>query len=119
MAAMTAMERPHVMLLELLVRYEPDAVMGVGWKAVPQRSPSYVSKFMGGAGPPFFWSVGRRVWTLAQIRDARPSLAPALTGLLATLQSFGLIQGKDTGPETAKRLGDELAKQINRQAGQN
>lgn len=118
LAAMAEMERPHVMLLDLLVRHEPDPVMGVGWKAVPHRVPSYQSRFLAGGGD-LSWSAGRRSWSAAQIKEARPSLGPALTGLLATLRSFGLVQEKDSGPEVAKQLGEELAKQINRQAGQN
>jgi len=38
LTAMAEMERPHVMLLDLLVRYEPEAVSNGGWKAVRHRS---------------------------------------------------------------------------------
>ncbi len=118
LAAMAEMERPHVMLLDLLVRYEPEVVWGVGWKAVSHRIPSYQSPYVAGGGE-LFWSVGHRIWTLGQIEDARPRLTPALTGLLATLRSHGLVQEQDRAPETAKQLAEELAKQVNRQAGQN
>lgn len=118
MAAMTELERPHITLLDLLVRYEPKAEWGVGWKTVLHRIPSYQSRYLAGGGE-LFWSVGRRSWTLGQIEGTRPQLTPALTGLLATLRSHGLAQQLDSAPETAKRLADKLAEQINRQAGQN
>jgi len=108
----------NVTLLDLLVRYEPDAVMGTGWKAVLHLISSYQSRYLAGGGE-LFWSVGRRSWTLDQIEDTRPRLTPALTGLLATLRSHGLAQEQDSAPETAKQLAEDLAKQINRQAGQN
>lgn len=118
MAAMAELERPHVTLLDLLVRFEPEAVMGTGWKAVLHLIPSYQSRYLTGGGE-HFWSVGRRSWTLDQVEDARPRLTPALPGLLATLRSHGLVQEQDSAPETAKQLAEELSKQVNRQAGQN
>lgn len=74
MTAMADVKRPHVVLLDLLVRYEPDAEMGVGWKGVPRRVPSYQSRYVGGDGQ-LFWTQGRRVWTAHQICDVRHQLA--------------------------------------------
>jgi hypothetical protein len=111
------MERPHVVLLDLLVRFEPDAVMGVGWKAVPHRVPSYQSRFIAGGGP-LLWTPGRRDWTAPQICGVRPQLRPVLTSLLGTLERHGLASLVDSGPAMAKQLAEDLAKQVNQQAGQ-
>jgi|ERR1022692_3295604 hypothetical protein len=67
LAAMAELERPHVTLLDLLVRYEPQAVVGTGWKAVSHLIPSYQSRYVAGGGE-LFWSVGRRSWTWVRSR---------------------------------------------------
>jgi hypothetical protein len=117
LAAMTDMEKPHVVLLDLLVRFEPEAEMGIGWTAVPQAIPSYLSDFVGGGGP-LHWRPCRRVWTAAQIFEVRPQLRPVVTSLLGTLERHGLARLNDSGPAVAKQLGEDLAKQVNKQAGQ-
>lgn len=108
LAAMADMERPHVVLLDLLARYEPKAVWQVGWKAVPHRIPSLVPTYISGGGP-LIWSVGRRIWTTKQISGAQPQLGPALIALLGTLERHGLARLRDSGPAIAKQLTDNLA----------
>jgi hypothetical protein len=105
--AMADMERPHVVLLDLLVRYEPEVVWQVGWKAVEHRLPSYLSKYVVG-GEPFFWSPGHRIWTADQICDAQPQLGPALMGLLGTLERHGLARLRDSAPAVAKQFTEAL-----------
>jgi hypothetical protein len=107
LSAMADMERPHVQLLDLLVNYQPDAVMQVGWRAVAHRVPSYISEYIGGGGE-LIWSAGFRIWTAKQLSGARPQLGPALMGLLGTLERHGLARLRDSGPEMAKRLAISL-----------
>jgi hypothetical protein len=116
LAAMTDLERLHVVLLDLLARYEPDWEPG-RIVATPHRVPSYVSVHVGGGGPKV-WSPGRRIWTSPQICAVRPQLRPVLTTLLGTLQRHGLAAQNDTAPEVLKQLSDDLTQQVNRQAGQ-
>jgi hypothetical protein len=104
---MADMERPHVVLLDILVRYEPEAVLQVGWKAVRHRMPSYVSRYVAG-GEPVLWTPGRRVWTAHQICDAQPQLGLALTGLLGTLERHGLARLIDSAPAMAKEVAESL-----------
>lgn len=117
---MEDLDEMHVSLLELLVKHEPEPKYGEGWVAVPQSIPSYVDMYGGGERPdnPKVWSAGRRKWTTIQISAVRPHLQLVLGSLLGELQQSGLIQENDTAPGTAKRLVDDLTKQVNRQAGQ-
>lgn len=62
------------------------------------------------------WSVGRRSWETQQIIGVMPHLQPVLATLLGELQQSGLIQENDTAPATVKRVRNDLAKQVNRQA---
>ena len=50
LAAMADLERLHIILLELLVKYEPDWT-GERYVAVPHRVPSYQDTFFGGSRP--------------------------------------------------------------------
>jgi len=86
LVATADLERLHVILLELLVKYEPDW-MHDRTVATPHRMPSYVDAFLGSERPdnPKVWSIGRRKWTARQIVAARPQLRPVLTTLLGTL----------------------------------
>jgi hypothetical protein len=116
---MADLDRLHVTLLELLVKYEPD-IRHDGIRATLHRVPSYVNTFLGGDRPdnPKVWSVGRRKWTAPQIRAVRPKLQPVLPSLLGALQQHGLADQNDTVPDALKKLSDDLAQQVNRQAGQ-
>jgi hypothetical protein len=116
---MQDLDEMHVRLLDLLVKYEPD-VEQQKLVAVPHWIPSYVNRFGGGDRPdnPKVWSVGRRKWTAGQVIAVVPDLGQVLPSLLGELRESGLAQENDTAPDTAKRLADDLAKQVNRQAGQ-
>jgi hypothetical protein len=119
LGVMKDLDELHVSLLELLVRYEPEARHD-GLLAIPHRIPSYVNTFLGGDRPdnPKVWSAGRRTWTTWQICAVRPQLQPVLTSLLGELRESGLVQENDTAPDAMKQLSDDLTKQVNRQAGQ-
>jgi hypothetical protein len=114
---MQDLDELHVRLLDLLVRYEPD-VRNHEYVAVRQRFPSYVNKFMGGDRPdnPKIWSVGRRKWTTRQISAVMPEIDQVLGSLLGELRESGLVRENDTAPDAAKSLGEDLARQVNRQA---
>lgn len=119
LAAMADLERLHVILLELLVKYEPD------WTndsivATPHRVPSYQNVFLGGDRPdnPKVWSIGGRKWPDHRIVAVRPQLRPVLTSLLGTLQRHGLVAENDSAPEGLEQLSKDLVQQVNRQAGQ-
>lgn len=119
LAAMTDLERLHVILLELLVKYEPDWTNN-GIVATPHRVPSYQDAFLGGGSPddPRVWSIGRRKWPDHRIVAVRPQLRPVLTSLLGTLQRHGLAAENDSAPEGLEQLSKNLVQQVNRQAGQ-
>ena len=117
LVAMADLERLHLILLELLVKYEPKYLVE-GAAAEPHLLPSYQDSFLGGAGPdnPKVWAIGRRKWTACQIVAARPQLRP--TTLLGTLQRHGLATENDSAPEVLEELSKDLVKQVNQQAGQ-
>jgi hypothetical protein len=119
LAAMADLERLHLILLELLVKYEPE------WRHdhIVARShlvPSYQNVFLNGDRPdnPKVWSIGRRKWMARQIVAVRPQLRPVLTSLLGTLQRHGLAAENDNAPEGLEQLNKNLVQQVNRQAGQ-
>jgi hypothetical protein len=85
-------ERPHVSLLELLVRFEPDAVMGVGYKAVPHLIPSYQSQFMTRAA-------------LLSGRDIPPAAIETHEDVVHLITAFGL-GAEEVGAEA---LADAIA----------
>ena len=125
LAAMTDMERLHIVLLELLVKYEPDSEFDPDRQrrrlvATPHRVPSYQGTFIGGDGPdnPKVWSVGRRIWSLSEIAAVRPQLRPVLGSLLGTLQRHGLASEDDGARGELKQLTEGLVKQVNQHAGQ-
>ena len=76
LAAMADLERLHVILLELLVKYEPDWTND-GIVATPHRVPSYQDLFLGSGSPDNakVWSIGRRKWPDHRIVAVRPQLA--------------------------------------------
>jgi hypothetical protein len=120
LAAMADLERLHLILLELLVKYEPDRLEEATGAATPHRLPSYQPLFLGGDRPdnPKLWSAGRRQWADHQIVAARPQLRPVLTSLLGTLQRHGLAAENDSAPEALGQLSSNLVQQVNQQAGQ-
>jgi hypothetical protein len=116
---MADLERLHIILLELLVKYEPELGHD-GFVAAPHRIESYQNRFGGGDRPdnPKVWSIGRRQWMVPQISTVRPQLDPILTTLLGTLQRHGLAAEIDSAPAAIKQFSADLAKQVNRHAGQ-
>jgi hypothetical protein len=119
LAAMADLERLHVILLELLVKYEPELVRD-RIVATPHRLPSYHDVFLAGGRPddPKVWSIGRRKWPNFRIVAVRPQLRPVLTSLLGTLQRYGLAVENDSVPEGIEQLSKDLVQQVNRQSGQ-
>ena len=119
LAAMADLERLHVILLELLAKYEPDLTPD-GIVATPHRMPSYQDAFLRGGSPddPKIWSIGRRKWPDFRIVAVRPQLRPVLTSLLGTLQRHGLAAENDSAPEGLGQFGKDLVQQVNRHAGQ-
>jgi hypothetical protein len=119
LAAMADLERLHVILLELLVKYEPD-LRTDGVVATPHRVPSYQDVFLGGSRPdnPKVWSIGRRKWPDHRIVAVRPQLHPVLTSLLGTLQRHGLAAENDSSAyEGIAQLSKNLVTQVNQQTG--
>lgn len=102
LAAMMDMDRQHVALLDVLVRYGPG-VTSNAIAAIPQDGDFAV----------------RRSWTDRQICETLPHLRPALAMLTATLQRHGLVVSQDTAPEALSKLANDLTNQINRQASRN
>lgn len=119
LAAMADLERLHVILLELLVKYEPEWTKD-GIVAAPHRVPSYQDASLRGGGPddPKTWSIGRRKWPDFRIAQVRPQLRPVLTSLLGTLQRHGLAAENDSTPDGLGQLGKDFVQQVNRQAAQ-
>jgi hypothetical protein len=102
--AMADMERPHVSLLELLVRWWPGA------SAPRQQDQRLPLRRVGEA-----WEAGRRIWTAVQIGQARPELRPVVTSLIGTLERYGLaVQNDDTAAVLA-----EFSKQIRKEMARN
>jgi hypothetical protein len=114
LVAMADLERLHIVLLELLVRYEADWTYE-GIRAVPHRVPSYHPRYLGpeGLDNPPFWTIGRRKWTASAICAARAQLRPVLTTLFGTLERHGLAAQNDTAPEVLKQLSEDLMQQVN------
>ena len=122
LSAMADLERLHLVLLELLVKYQPRW-LEEGAAAEPHVVPSYQDSYLRGPGPGDtnviqVWSVGRRKWTAGQIVEARPQLRPVLATLLGTLQRHGLAVENDNSPKTFNELSKEIVKQVNHQANQ-
>jgi hypothetical protein len=96
LAALADIEMPQAALLDLLVRH---------W---PLQSPDGVR------AEPFLWderatgmpwAPGSRVWLAADIRAARPTLAPVLPSLLGTLARHGLAAQSDEPGDPFGRTG--------------
>ena len=118
LAAMADLERLHIVLLELLVRYEPDVPRGN--MAALHTVPSYVSMHAGSRpGDPKVWSIGWRKWTARQVCIARPQLSSVLPLLFGTLRRHGLATENDDSAKALEQLGKDLVLQVNRRAQQN
>jgi hypothetical protein len=118
-AAMSEMERIHVELLELLVKYQSrvtdtnPASGGLRFEAEPCTVEPQVLNAFAGATPD--WIVGPREWPEAQIGLVRPKLKPVLAGITGTLESFGLASRTDRIPQAIEQLAkdrDEMRAQM-------
>ena len=98
--AMVELERLHVTLLELLVRYEP-AWTADGYTARPHREMPELRE----------WIAEKRIWLAPAIVAVRPQLQPVLTGVAGTLVRHGLAEQTDRTPEALERLGRQSYRQ--------
>jgi hypothetical protein len=94
LAAMADLERPHVVLLELLANWAPvnqieDPATGVTTSCESRRKEDVQ---MAGPGPVPDWRAG-------EILIARPQLAEAYEGIVGTLQLHGLIAQGGSRPD--------------------
>jgi hypothetical protein len=104
--AMVELDRLHVSLLDLLVRYEPEWASGVGYRAQPHRDlPDHHE-----------WVVGQRIWTAPVIAAIRPQLQPVLTSVTGSLVRHGLAEQTDRTREALEQLEHDLKEQVNQQA---
>jgi hypothetical protein len=96
--AMADMDRPHVSLLELLIRWVPDAATGY----LQVRPYPGDLQELDAEGPD-------RSWTASQIGEARPMLRPVVTSLIGTLLRHGLVTQNDNIPSVLAKYADELS----------
>jgi len=103
--AMADMERQHIVLLDLLARYEPQQTGPTNWGAslYTERNPAY----RGGRHD-------RRRWTFVAMTSARPGVAPVITGLLGTLERHGLAAQNDNTAEALANFSRASAEDIRR-----
>jgi len=111
--AMTDMERPHLVLLELLVRWIPYHEIGQPIQVRPhQEFPIHNTRSSGGFNAGDFsksgWTVGERKWTTYQIEEARPTLEPVLTSLIGTLRRHGLAEQFDDTPDILAKFSEKM-----------
>lgn len=86
LSAMVEMERPHVVLLHLLVNFTPAERQG---RIVVQPYPDLDIHSR--------WGIGLPRWSMFQMAAVREQLRPVLTGLIATLVRHGLaVEFQDT-----------------------
>jgi len=107
LSAMADMERPHVSLLELLVRWQPGQTLGS-----PEIEP--YTPTAGFRGERLSWRPGRREWTFERISRARPNLGPVLASLMGTLQRHGLAIQNDNTVEAFQKFSAIAADDVNR-----
>jgi hypothetical protein len=115
--AMTDMERPHLSVLELLVRWIPDQAIGrpIHVRA-HQDFPTHSTRrgFYAGDFTRSGWTVGQRKWTTHQIEEARPTLQQVLTSLLGTLQRHGLTEQFDDTPGVLAKFSEKVRRESSR-----
>jgi hypothetical protein len=105
--AMTDMDRPHVSLLELLVRWIPEQAVG---QPLDVRAHQDLPPYLPGEA----WHVGQRSWTAAQIGEARPALQPVVTSLMGTLMRHDLAAQNDSIPSVLAKYADEINQHLGR-----
>jgi hypothetical protein len=113
--AMVDLERLHVSLLDLLVRYEPTWFSNKFDVGPYVKLPSGSVPAKGSALPPV-WRAGPRKWTGPEITNVRPALRPVLTSLIGTLVRHGLAEYVDQTRPALDQLGREMQGRINQQA---
>lgn len=115
--AMTDMERPHLSVLELLVRWVPYPSEGNLERPIEhQEFPIHAIRSGPSAGDftTSGWTIGQRKWTAYQIEQARPALRPVLTALLGTLQRHGLVEQYDDTPGILARFSERIRDESSR-----
>jgi hypothetical protein len=115
--AMTDIERPHLSLLELLVRWVPYPSEGQLQQPIEhQKFPIHKTRsgFSAGDFTTNGRTIGQRKWTTYQIEKARPTLQPVLTSLIGTLQRHGLIQQFDDTPGILARFSERMRDETSR-----
>jgi hypothetical protein len=115
--AMTDMERPHLSLLELLVRWIPDQAVGEPLQVREhQKFPVHKTRsgFSAGDFTKSGWTVGRRKWTAYQIEEARPMLEPVLTSLIGTLERHGLAEQFYDTPGVLAKFSEKMREESSR-----
>ncbi|SRR6266566_1365624 len=108
--AMADMERPHVSLLELLVRWIPEETAGTSLSLRPHQDPRLgfpVADWVD-------WHVGQRIWTFGGMEEARQTLRPVLTSLIGTLQRHGLADQHDHTPQVLAKFSAAMHREANR-----
>jgi hypothetical protein len=110
--AMTDMERPHLSVLELLVRWAPDETDGQALRLLKhQEFPAHKTRSHGFNAGDFTrsgWTIGERKWTSYQIEEARPAVQQVLTSLIGTLQRHGLAQQFDDTPSLLAKFSEKM-----------
>lgn len=97
--AMADMDRPHVSLLELFVRWIPDWVgHHLSPRAYRDLPPDH----------PGDWAPRERIWSAREIGQARPPLQPVITSLIGTVQRHGLAVEASPLPGVLARYAQEL-----------
>ena len=106
--AMVELDRLHVSLLELLVRYHPAVLRGYEAEldGEPQRRE---------ADPSRQWRVGLRFWTLPDILAVRPQLQSVFMSVVGTLVRYGLADQTNNKDEALPDLERYLRRQRDRQ----
>lgn len=95
--AMADMDRPHISLLELLVRWMPESSTG-NLRILP-----YPGEHTPAGGSP------NRAWGEYEIGKARPALDPVVISLIGTLLRHGLIVQDDNLDRVLASYADQLA----------
>ena len=107
--AMSELDRLHIVLLELLVRNDPEGTVNGNVQAVAHTVPSYQPLYLGdNHGGNLAWTAGRRSWTARHICAARPQLAPVLAGVAGTLVRHGLAEQSDRRLEAMEKLTQKM-----------
>lgn len=103
--AMTEMVAPHLQLLDLLVMCRWNGLAGARRADRAKRIDDPATAYLANT---------KSVWTARQIEFVRPTLAPALSALIGTLERRGLIEQNDNTAEALTRYSETFRKESNR-----